>query len=79
MTSKGRKSAKRSSKKWIKGAVKKPGSFTAQAHRAGFQNVQAYAEWVLKPANRKKTIKRTKQRARLSLVFRRISKRRSKK
>ena len=74
---KSRKSSKCSSKRWIKCAIKKPGSFTAQAHRAGFQNVQDYADWVLKPANRKKTVKRTKQRARLALVFKRISKRRS--
>lgn len=74
--------SRKSSKGWIQRAVKKPGSFTLQAHRAGYKNVQAYAEWVLNPKNAHKTTKRTKSRARLARLFKRFSRkthRRSKK
>jgi hypothetical protein len=47
---------------WIKGAVKRPGAFTAKAKRNGM-SVQAYARKVLKKGS--KASKLTKQQARL--------------
>lgn len=50
-------------KDWISGAIKKPGSFTKQAKRAGM-SVQKFAKHVLKPGS--KATEKTKQRARLA-------------
>ena len=54
---------------WIQKAIKKPGSFTAQANRAKMP-VQAYATHVLKPGSKATT--RTKQRARLAQTLGRM-------
>ena len=56
---------------WIKGAVKRPGAFTAKAKRAGM-SVQAYARKVLKKGSKASTL--TKQQARLAQTFKRMSK-----
>jgi hypothetical protein len=56
---------------WIKGAIKRPGAFTAKAKRAGM-SVQAYARKVLKKGSKASTL--TKQQARLAQTFKRMSK-----
>ena len=56
---------------WIKGAVKRPGAFTAKAKRHGM-SVQAYARKVLKKGS--KAAKLTKQQARLAQTFKRMAK-----
>lgn len=48
---------------WIAGAIKKPGSFTAQAKRAG-EGTQSFANDVL--SNKDKYNKKTEQRAALA-------------
>jgi hypothetical protein len=56
---------------WIKGAIKRPGAFTAKAKRAGM-SVQAYARKVLKKGSKASTL--TKQQARLAQTFKRMAK-----
>jgi hypothetical protein len=56
---------------WIKGAIKRPGAFTAKAKKAGM-SVQAYARKVLKKGSKASTL--TKQQARLAQTFKRMSK-----
>ena len=55
-------------------AIKKPGSFTAQAKRAGFKDAKSYATFVLDPKNAKKTTQKTKQRARFVKTLAKIRK-----
>ena len=56
---------------WIKGAVKRPGAFTAKAKR-NCMSVQAYARKVLKKGS--KASKLTKQQARLAQTFKKMAK-----
>ena len=56
---------------WIKGAVKRPGAFTAKAKRNGM-SVQAYARKVLRKGS--KASKLTKQQARLAQTFKKMAK-----
>ena len=56
---------------WIKGAVKRPGAFTAKAKRNGM-SVQAYARKVLKKGS--KASKLTKQQASLAQTFKKMAK-----
>ena len=56
---------------WIKGAVKRPGAFTAKAKRNGM-SVQAYARKVLRNGSR--ASKLTKQQARLAQTFKKMAK-----
>ena len=56
---------------WIKGAVKRPGAFTAKAKKNGM-SVQAYARKVLKKGS--KASKLTKQQARLAQTFKKMAK-----
>lgn len=56
---------------WIKGAVKRPGAFTAKAKRNGM-SVQAYARKVLRKGSR--ASKLTKQQARLAQTFKKMAK-----
>ena len=56
---------------WIKGAVKRPGAFTAKAKRHGM-SVQAYARKVLKKGS--KASKLTKHQARLAQTFKNMAK-----
>lgn len=53
-------------KKWIKGAVKRPGAFRAKAKRAKMSTA-AYARKVLKKGSKAST--RTKRQARLAQTF----------
>ena len=55
-------------------AIKKPGSFTAQAKRKGFKDAKSYATFVLDPKNAKKTTEKTKQRARFVKTLAKIRK-----
>ena len=55
--------------KWIQDANLDKGTFTRQAKRAGYDNVQAYANFVLDPKNASKTTEKTKRRARLAQTF----------
>ena len=56
---------------WIKGAVKRPGAFTAKAKKNGM-SVQAYARKVLRKGSR--ASKLTKQQARLAQTFKQMAK-----
>ncbi len=56
---------------WIKGAVKRPGAFTAKAKKNGM-SVQAYARKVLRKGSR--ASKLTKQQARLAQTFKKMAK-----
>ena len=56
---------------WIKGAIKRPGAFTAKAKKAGM-SVQAYARKVLKKGSKASTL--TKQQASLAQTFKRMAK-----
>jgi hypothetical protein len=58
--------ARRRKKKWIKGAIKRPGAFRAKAKRAGM-STNAYARKVLKKKSRAST--RTKRQAALALTL----------
>lgn len=58
----------------ISKAIKKPGSFTAQAKRAGFKDAKSYAKFVLDPKNASKTTAKTKQRARFVQTLSKIRK-----
>jgi len=70
------KKTKSNPKKWIHGAVKRPGAFTAKARKAGM-TVGAYATKVLKKGS--KADARTKRQARLAQTFKKMGKRRKKK
>ncbi len=59
-------------RKWIQGAIKKPGSFTAQAKRK-HMSVSAYASKVLAKGSKAST--KTKRRAVLARTLRRIGRR----
>ena len=56
-------------KNWIKGAVKRPGAFSAKAKKAGMSTA-AYAKKVTKPGSKAST--RTKQQANLAKTFAKI-------
>ena len=56
---------------WIKGAVKRPGAFTAKAKKNGMYE-QAYARKVLRKGSR--ASKLTKQQARLAQTFKKMAK-----
>jgi hypothetical protein len=59
-------------KKWIKNAIKRPGSFKAKAKRAGM-TTNAYARHVLRKGSRATT--RTKRQASLAITLGKMSKR----
>jgi hypothetical protein len=63
-------------KKWIQGAVKRPGAFTAKARKAGM-SVSAYATKVLKKGSKATAL--TKRQARLAKTFKKMGKKRKKK
>jgi hypothetical protein len=63
-------------KKWIQGAIKKPGAFTAQAKKAG-KSVSAYATQVTKKGS--KASATTKRRANLAKTLKKMSRKRKKK
>jgi hypothetical protein len=68
-------STKRSSKKrWIKGAIKRPGAFKAKAKRAGM-STSAYARKVTKKGS--KASAKTKRQANLALTLSKMRRRRS--
>jgi hypothetical protein len=58
-------------KKWIQKAIKKPGSFTKQAKKAG-ESVQDFANQVLKKGS--KASSKTKARARLAKTLKKMKK-----
>lgn len=58
-------------KKWIQGAIKRPGAFTKKAKAAGM-SVAAYAAKVTKPGSKAST--RTKRQAALAKTLRKIRK-----
>jgi hypothetical protein len=60
-------------KKWIAGAVKRPGAFTAKAQKAGM-STQEYAR---KEAHNPNADPRTKKQAVLAQTFGRMNKRKS--
>ena len=57
--------------KWIQGAIKRPGAFTAKAKKAG-KGIQEYARDVLKEGSAAST--RTKRQAALAKTLRKMSK-----
>ena len=61
-------------KKWIKGAIKRPGAFTAKAKKAG-KSVSAYASSVLKKGSRAST--RTKRQAALAKTLSKMRKKKN--
>lgn len=61
--------------KWIQKAIKKPGSFTAQAKKAGM-GVQAYAAKVTAPGSEAST--KTKRRGILARTLAMLAKRKKK-
>jgi hypothetical protein len=63
-------------KRWIAGAVKRPGAFAAKAKRAG-KSTSAYARSVLKKGSRAST--RTKRQAALARTFAKMRRKRSRK
>ena len=58
-------------KDWIKGAITRPGAFTAKAKRAGM-STSAYASKVLKKGSKAST--RTKRQASLAKTLRKVRK-----
>jgi len=62
-------------KKWIKGAIKRPGAFRAKAKRAGM-STQAYARHVLRKGSRASA--RTKRQARLTITLSKMREKRKK-
>lgn len=60
-------------KKWIKGAIKRPGAFTKKAKAAGM-SVSAYASKVLKKGSKADT--RTKRQAALAKTLGKMRKKR---
>lgn len=67
---------KKDSKKWIKGAIKRPGAFTAKAKKAG-KSVAGMAAAVSK--NPEKYSPLTRKQAALAKTLRKISNKRKKK
>ena len=67
---------KRSKRKWIQGAIERPGAFSAKAKKAGM-STSAYARKVLKKGS--KASKRTKRQAALALTLSKMRKRRRRK
>lgn len=63
-------------RKWIKGAIKRPGAFSAKAKRAGMTTA-AYARKVLKKGSRAST--RTKRQAALAQTLGKMRKKKRKK
>lgn len=68
--------ASKKDKKWIQGAIKRPGAFTAKAKKAG-KSVSGYAAAVTK--NPSKYSKLTVQQANLAKTLKKISSKRKKK
>jgi hypothetical protein len=68
--------AKKKEDKWIQGAIKRPGAFTAKAKKAG-KSVAGYASAVTK--NPEKYSKTTVRQANLAKTLRKISANRKKK
>ncbi|NPU89993.1 MAG: hypothetical protein HPY87_08975 [Fervidobacterium sp.] len=68
-----RKRRTRSNKRWMQGAVKRPGSFRAAAKRAGMSTA-AFARKVMRKNSRYST--RMKRKANLALIFMRSNKKR---
>ena len=66
----------KSKRKWIKGAIKRPGAFTRKAKAAG-KSVAGYAATVLKPGSKAST--RTKRQASLARTLRSLRKRKRRK
>lgn len=60
---------------WIAAAIKKPGSFSNQAKKAG-KSTSAYAAQVLKPGSKAST--KTKRRAALAKTLAKLRKRKGK-
>ena len=58
-------------KKWIQGAIKRPGAFTAKAKKAGM-TVSAYAAKVTKKGSKAST--RTKRQANLAKTLKKMKK-----
>lgn len=63
-------------KKWIKGAIKHPGAFSAKAKKAGM-STQAYAAKVTKPGSGAST--QTKRQANLAKTLGKMNRSRTKK
>jgi hypothetical protein len=63
-------------KKWIKGAIKRPGAFSAKAKRAGMTTA-AYATKVLKKGSRASA--QTKRQARLAQTLGKMRKKKRRK
>jgi len=64
-----------SKKKWIKGAIKRPGAFKAKAKRAGM-STSAYARKVLKKGSKVST--RTKRQASLAVTLSKMKRKKKK-
>jgi len=64
---------RRSRRRWIKGAIKRPGAFSAKARRAGM-STSAYARKVTAPGSRASA--RTKRQANLALTLAKLRRRR---
>jgi hypothetical protein len=64
-----------SKKKWIKGAIKRPGAFRAKAKRAGM-STSAYARKVLKKGSKVST--RTKRQASLAITLSKMRRKKKK-
>ena len=58
-------------KKWIKGAIKRPGAFKAKAKKAGMSTA-AYAKKVTRKGSKAST--RTKRQANLAKIFGKMNK-----
>jgi hypothetical protein len=71
-TTKRRSPRRKSGGKWIAGAVKRPGAFSAKAKKANM-STNAYARKVLKKGSKHST--RTKRQAALALTFSKMRKR----
>jgi len=61
-------------KKWIQGAIKRPGAFRAKAKRAGMSTA-AYARKVTKPGSKAST--RTKRQANLAKTLAKLRRKKS--
>lgn len=62
----------RAKSRWIQSAKLKKGAFTKKAKAAGFKDVQAYANKVLKKGSKAST--KTKRQASLAKTFKRMAK-----
>lgn len=67
---------RKKNKKWISGAIKRPGAFSAKAKRAG-KSTAGYARQVLKKGSRASA--RTKRQARLAQTLSKMRRRRGRK